>query len=251
MKIGNSFNTQALNDLNNHKTNTDSVLSKIAATRELSGKDSANLMIADSLNTQISSMTQGIQNSNEAIGMLQIADSTLQNLSQSADRLNELSVRQNNAALNSDQKAMLNQEFNATKEAMKDMVDNTTYNGKQLFGESMTFETGNSKVVVNALEVGDIDELDITDQSTIQQFVDSLSTTRSDIGSAMQKFEVGIANSLSAVSNLTSSKSMIEESPMDEKINDLSSNKIKLEASMLAQAHKNDQLQKRISALLI
>jgi hypothetical protein len=31
MKIGNSFNTQALNDLNNHKTNTDLVLSKIAA----------------------------------------------------------------------------------------------------------------------------------------------------------------------------------------------------------------------------
>ena len=252
MKIGNSFNTQALNDLNQHKTNTDSVLSKIAATRELSGKDSANLMIADALNSQISSMTQGVQNANEAIGILQIADSTMANLSESSDKLNQLSVRYNNASLNSDQKAMLSQEFDATRQAMQDMVDSTTYNGKPILdGESMSFEMGNGSVDVSALEVVGMDSLDITDQSTIDQFMESISSTRSDIGSSMQELEVGITNSLSAVSNLTSSKSITEESSMDTKINDLNSNQTKLEASILAQAHKNDQLQKRISALLV
>lgn len=251
MKIGNSFNTQALNDLNQHKTNTDSILSKIAATRELSGKDSANLMIADALNSQISTTTQGVQNANEAIGILQIADSTASNLSQSADKLNQLSVRYNNDALNSDQKSMLTSEFNSTKEAMQDMIDNTTYNSKPIFGEGMSFEMGNGTIDISSLEVGGIGELDITDQSTIQQYIDSLSNTRSDIGSAMQEFEVGVTNSLSAISNLTNSKSIIEESPMDTKIDDLNTNQTKLEASILAQAHKNDQLQKRISALLV
>ncbi len=251
MQISNSFNTQSINNINQNKANTESILSKIAAVRELSGKDGSNLMIADSLNSQISSLTQGVQNANDGIGMLQIADGTLSNLSQSADKLNQLSVRYNSAALNSDQKAMLQQEFSATTQAMQDMVQQTTYNGKQIFGQTMSFEMGNGSIDVSALQVSGIDSMSIDNQNSIQSFMDNLDQTRSDVGSAMNQFETSITNSLSAVSNLSSSKSNIEETPMDKKISDLNQNQLKLEVSMLAQAHQNNQLQKRISALLV
>ncbi len=51
---------------------------KINATKELSGKDGANLVVSDALASQIASLSQGVQNSNEMIGMYQIADKSVQ-----------------------------------------------------------------------------------------------------------------------------------------------------------------------------
>jgi len=115
MKITNNptFNTYALND---SASKTDAILSKIAATRELSGKDSADLLISDALSSQISSLTQSVQNANELVGMYQIADASLQAVQAGSEKLNELSVRFNSATLNADQKASLQKESSMERE---------------------------------------------------------------------------------------------------------------------------------------
>ncbi len=235
MQIGNSFNTQITNNINENRSNTQEALSKIGAIRELSGKDSANLIIADSLNSQITSLTQEIQNSNETIAMMQITDSAVTDLSKSTDRLNNLSVRNNNAALNSSQKQMLQQEFSATKKSMQNIVDTTSYNGKPLISSDITT----------------IDTLSIDNQNSIAEFKDVLDTLSSEVGAKTNQQEISIVNSLSAVSSLTSSYANVSEQPMDTKINNLSSNQIKLESSILAQNHQTKVLQQRISALLV
>jgi flagellin len=251
MNVG-SLNTQnTTNYINQNKTSTQEALSRIAASRELSGKDNANLVIADALGSQISSLSQGIQNSNEAVGMLQIADGTLSNLSQSADRLNQLSTRYNSAALNSEQRSMLAGEFNATQKSMQEMVDATTYNGKSLFGNSLSFETGTGINTVPTLDVNGLSQMSIDNSDSIQSFLQNIDMTRSSVGSSMQQFQVGITNSLSALSNVTNSSSLVEETPMDTKINDQQQAQIKLQSSILVQAHQNDLLQKRVSALLV
>ena len=239
MNIGNSFNTQTTNHINQNRTNTEEILSKIGAVRELSGKDSANLMIADSLNLQISTLTQEIQNSNETIGMMQVADSAVSNISKSSEKLNELSVRSNNAALSSDQQQMLQQEFQATKDAIQDIVDTTSYNGQSLLSSG------------SSLQVTGLDEVSMENQDSIAEFKDGLDSLHSQIGSNTNKNAVSIANSLSAVSSLTSAYANISEEPMDQKINDLEKNQIKLESSIIAQNHQTDILQQRISALLV
>lgn len=251
MKIG-SFHTQnTTNYINQNKNAAQEALSKIAASRQLSGKDSANLIIADALGSQISSLSQGVQNSNEAVGMLQIADSTLNTVSQNADRLNELSVRYNSAALNDEQKDMLTSEFNATQKAMQDAISATTYNGKSLFSESMSFETGSGMIAVSALQTQGLSELSIDNSQDIQSFIQNVDSTRSDIGSSLQEFEVSITNSLSALSNLTGSASNIEETPLDKIINDFAKGDLKLQSSLITQAHQNEMLQQRVTALLV
>lgn len=239
MTIGNSFNTGITNYLNQNKTNTEETLAKIGAVQELSGKDNANLIIADSLNSQISSLTQEIQNSNDMVGMMQIADSAVSNMTENTQKLNDLSVRSNNAVLNSDQKQMLNQEFQATKEAIQGIADTTSYNGKSLLSSEFN------------LEVTGIDELSIENQDTITAFQNGLESLSSEIGATTNQIEVGITNSLSAVSNLTSANSNISEEPMSQKISDLSTNEIKLNASILTQNHQTQMLQQRMSALLV
>ena len=239
MNIGNSFNTQTTNHINQNRTNTEETLSKIGAVRELSGKDNANLIIANSLNLQISTLTQEIQNSNETIGMMQIADSAVSNISKSSEKLNELSVRSNNAALNSDQKQMLQQEFQATKDTIQNIVDTTSYNGKSLLSSGSN------------LQVTGLDEVSIEDQDSIVEFKEGLDSLHSQIGSNTNKNAVSITNSLSAVSSLTSAYANISEEPINQKINDLEKNQVKLESSIIAQNHQTDILQKRISTLLV
>jgi flagellin len=239
MNIGNSFNTHTTNFINQNKTNTEETLSKIGAVRELSGKDNANLMIADSLSLQISTLTQEIQNSNETVGMMQIADSGVSNIAQSAEKLNELSVRNNSDSLNSDQKQMLQQEFQATKAVMQDIVETTSYNGKSVLSSEFN------------LQVTGLNELSIENQDGIADFKEGLDVLSSQIGSNTNQHEVSIANSLSAVSSLTSAYANVSEEPMDQKINDLEKNQIKLESSIIAQNHQTEMLQKRVSALLV
>jgi len=238
MNIGNSFNTQTSNYINQNKTNTEQALSKIGAMRELSGKDTANLIVSNELASQISTLTQNIQNENESVAMYQTADSAVQGLSEGALKLNDLSVSLNNAALNDTQKNFLRNEFSSTVNSMQDTISQTSYNGKQLLSSELN------------LSVSGLDTVSIDNQNSITTLKQSLDSLSSDIGSHMNKSEVSVANSLSAVSNLTSSYSNISESPMDQKVNDFNKNQIKLESSIMAQVHQTQSLQQRMSALL-
>lgn len=87
--------------------------------------------------------------------MYQIADSSLQAIQAGADQLNELSVRYNSASLNSDQKSMLNEEFNVINSAMQDIATQTTYNGQNLLSSNY------------GLDVTGLSELSVEDQRVL------------------------------------------------------------------------------------
>lgn len=239
MTIGNSFNTGITNYLNQNKTNTEETLSKIGAVRELSGKDTANLIVSNSLSSQISTLTQNIENENQSVAMNQIADSAISSIQDSANKLNELSVANGNGALNDTQKSFLQEEFQKTVSSMQDTISTTSYNGRALLSAEQN------------LEVTGLNELSIDNQEGISDLMSNLDSLSSQIGSNMNQSEVSIANSLSAVSNLASAYSNVSEEPMDKKINDLSTNQIKLDSSILAQNHQTQMLQQRISTLLV
>ncbi|EAK0343158.1 flagellin [Campylobacter jejuni] len=141
MMISDSTMMQQNCYLNNAQKASDKALENIAAVRAISGVDSANLTIADSLRSQSSTINQGIANAYDAIGVLQIADASLTNISRSADRLNELSVKINNVALNDSQKGMLRTEAKRIQESINDSFNNATYNGKNVF-QTMNFVVG-------------------------------------------------------------------------------------------------------------
>ena len=120
MKINNSNAMQQNHYLNNAQKSQDKALENIAAVRAISGIDSANLAIADSLRSQSSTIDQGVANAYDAIGVLQIADASLTNISQSADRLSELSVRMNSGIMTDAQKTMLRGEATRLTESIND-----------------------------------------------------------------------------------------------------------------------------------
>lgn len=238
MQVSSSSNTQVLNLITQNKAQTDSMLEKINATRELSGKDGANLVVSDSLASQIATLSQGVQNANEMIGMYQIADTSVQAIQAGTDKLNDLSVRYNNATLGSEQKANLQKEFTDISTAMQDIVAQSTYNGQNLL--SSTY----------GLDVSGLSDLKISDQSGITSFKDSLSTFSSTISSQLNAASSSIASSLTSMTNLSSANAQVEETPLDQKIASINSDEVKLTSSVLSQIHQNSMMQQSISALL-
>ena len=238
MKIGNSSNTQMNTLLNEAKTNTDKMLSTIGAQRELSGKDNASLVISNALASQISTLGQNVQNANEMIGMSQIADVSLRALSSGTQKLEELSVRFKSDTLSSEQKSGLEKEFKKITEAMQKMVEGASYNGQSVL--SSTF----------GLEASSLSSLTIDDKESITTFTQSLTSLSSTVSSTMNSAQSSIANSLSSMTNLSSAHATISETPLDQKLTELSQQNLKIDRSTLAQAHQNNVMQQRISSLL-
>ena len=240
MQIGSLTNNFTSSVMNQHKTDTEQTLAKIAATRELSGQDGATMINAKELNSQIATMTQQVQNENTRVGMLQIADGALQGVQQGTERLNELSVAYNNAALNRDQRAALSQEFTDMRQAMSDMVAQTSYNGQSLFGSDSPL--GLSDVAMS--------NVSIDNQESIEGLRENVSSLFSDVGSATQEAQVSVNNLLAGITSTTSSYAQMSETPMSQNINQLNQSSLGLTAATMAQSHNTAILQQQMAALL-
>jgi len=207
MKITDNSN---LNPIYNHKKTIEKSLNEVGSGKKEVMSEASLKMLIDSLSSQISETSQQITNSNNSIAMLQIASSSLESLSKMGDELNQLSVQYNNAALNSDQKSMIANQFEALKRSMSDITDSTTFNGKNLF-RSGAFETlgvdlSNVSVsnlsiekelsledVLSSLDVDtDLSNLTINSGDTLQDVLNNLSIDLNDIKAynAVDKYDI-------------------------------------------------------------
>ncbi|EFB0803567.1 flagellin [Campylobacter coli] len=234
--------------LNNAQKASEKALENIAAVRAISGIDSANLAIADSLRSQSSTIDQGIANAYDAIGVLQIADASLTNISQSADRLNELSVKMNNAALSDSQKSMLRTEATRIQESINDSFNNATYNGKNVF-QTMNFVVGSGTETTN-LNPLTTSGLSIDNQDSITNFMDQLGALRSEIGSSINAITSNINASVQNSINTKAAENNLLNNDMAKNVNDFNSNYLKENAAAFVAAQSSMQLQSKIASLL-
>ncbi len=149
MKIGNTQNNEALSSLNKAKEEEKSALKKIASDRPIDATNGASLAIANELLAQANSMSQSIRNANDALGVMQIADGALSTITDSAIKINELSVALGNPALNSSQRAMIENQAATLTQSMNNSVSQATFNGKNVFSGQMSFVTGNGTQSIN------------------------------------------------------------------------------------------------------
>ncbi|EJU2567780.1 flagellin C [Campylobacter coli] len=234
--------------LNNAQKASEKALENIAAVRAISGIDSANLAIADSLRSQSSTIDQGVANAYDAIGVLQIADASLTNISQSVDRLNELSVKMNNAALSDSQKSMLRTEATRIQESINDSFNNATYNGKNVF-QTMNFVVGSGTETTN-LNPLTTSGLSIDNQDSITNFMDQLGALRSEIGSSINAITSNINASVQNSINTKAAENNLLNNDMAKNVNDFNSNYLKENAAAFVAAQSNMQLQSKIASLL-
>lgn len=247
MKINDQ--SYSLPNLNAESSKRDKTLEKIATAVELGMQDNASRSIADMLQNQISTMSQGLMNLNDGVSMMQIAGGTLNSLSGQTEKLSDLSVRYNSASLNSAQKQELQSEFNRTVESMQQSIDGSTFNGKALFGSNMALSTGEGSITSAVPELSP-QSLSIDNQDGIQAYRDSLTQASSQIGSTTNEMVSASDNLLTQISSTAAAKSQIADADLAKVISEYQQSTTKLNIAQIAMAHQHDALKQTIGRLL-
>ncbi|OHD83807.1 MAG: hypothetical protein A3D90_10600 [Sulfuricurvum sp. RIFCSPHIGHO2_02_FULL_43_9] len=247
MKLDTQFNP--LPQMTSEMNKRDKTLEKIAAAVELGMQDSASRSISDMLQSEISTMSQGLMNANDGVAMMQIAGGTLNSLSDQTQTLNDLSVRYNSASLNSSQKQELQGEFNRTVESMQQSIESSSFNGKTLFGNSSTLSLGESTISASLPELSTV-SLSIDSQESIESYRDSLIQANSTVGSTTNGLISASNTLLDQITATSAAKSQIADTDMANAIKDFQQSNLKLDVAQIAMAHRNDMLQQNVTRLL-
>jgi len=96
--------------------------------------DAAGLAIANGLQANITALTQSAQNANNGVGMMQVADGALSQVTSLLNRAVTLATEASTGTVSDGQRSALNAEFTAIKTEIGNIGGKTTYNGQQIFG---------------------------------------------------------------------------------------------------------------------
>jgi flagellin len=225
--------------------------------------DAAGLAIASSMTAQIRGMNQGIRNANDGISLAQTAEGALTEVGNMMQRMRELAVQSTNGTYQATDLANITAEQDALAAQIASVINNTTFNGKNLFAtdtNDITVQAG-----ANASDSITITLPDLSTTAAITGVVDftagsekmaagttlakfdaalgAVSTTRANLGAAQNRLESAVNNLTSNVQNLSDARSRIQDTDFSAETTNLAKAQILSQAStaMLAQANQTQQ----------
>ena len=111
-----------------------------------SADDVAGMAISTRLTSQIRALNQAIRNGNDAISMIQTADSAAESITNILQRMRELSIQYGNDTNNSNDRTYIRAEILSLKKEIVRISSNTAWNGAPLFDATkiLNFQVGPS-----------------------------------------------------------------------------------------------------------
>ncbi|WP_243358698.1 flagellin [Fundidesulfovibrio terrae] len=103
--------------------------------------DAAGLAIRELMRADISSINQGVRNANDAISMIQTADGALQVTDEKLIRLKELATQAATGTYTSDQRLIIDSEYQAMASEITRIASATNFNGIYLLNGNLSSTT--------------------------------------------------------------------------------------------------------------
>ncbi|BDQ35355.1 flagellin N-terminal helical domain-containing protein [Pseudodesulfovibrio portus] len=100
--------------------------------------DAAGLAVRELMRADISSLQQGIRNANDAISLIQTADGALGVIDEKLIRMKELAMQAATGTYNSDQRLIIDSEFQAMASEITRIANSTDFNGIYLLNGSLS-----------------------------------------------------------------------------------------------------------------
>ncbi len=100
--------------------------------------DAAGLAIRELMRAEIASMNQGVRNANDAISLIQTADGALQIIDEKLIRMKELAEQAATGTYNSDQRLMIESEYQAMASEITRIANATDFNGIYLLNGNLS-----------------------------------------------------------------------------------------------------------------
>jgi flagellin len=213
--FGSSSGSSILERALGKSTETQNNLLKQLSTgkRKLNGAELATL--AD-LETAAALSRGGQRNAQTTNMAMDIASSAVSQLSDIQTRMSELSTQAANGVVSTEQRAALNEEFQALKEEASRIVSTTEFNDQALLdGSSITTQLGDTSLTSNGVDVesqlSSLASLDISTLDGATSAIESLDTFATQLSSSSSIIGSNQTRLLSADSHLAS-KALEEES---------------------------------------
>jgi flagellin len=149
----------AENNLNNTNNSLQTVLEQLSSGSKINSgaDDAAGLSLVNGLAANSAALTQSETNATEGVGLLQVADGALSQVTSLLDRAITLATEAANGTLNSTQESAANQEYQSILSEINNIGQTTTYNQEQVFnGNTIAIYTGDSSTAGSS-----VDELNI------------------------------------------------------------------------------------------
>lgn len=233
------------------------------------GDDAAGLSISEKMRGQIRGLDQGSTNAQDGISLIQTAEGALNEVHSVLQRMRELTVQASNDTNVTADRAAISAEITALASEITRIGSQTEFNTQKLFDgnftdkqlqlganakQTITFdidEISADSVGADAVDVSGIAAIidtgvaaDISDAiETVNNALESVSTSRSSLGALQNRLEHTIANADNTSENLQSAESRIRDVNMAKEMVKYSKDNILQQAaqSMLAQANQSTQ----------
>lgn len=226
--------------------------------------DAAGLAISERMNSQVRGMNVAIRNANDGISLAQTAEGALGKIGDNLQRMRELAVQSANDTNSTEDRAMINAEYQQLVEENVRITENTKFNGQTLLdgnggnGGTFAFQIGANTSADNQIEIvtedvaadftyaGDLG----TDAATalaeideIDNAINAINDKRANMGAAQNRFEAVISNLKTGVENQAAARGRIVDADFASETANMSRTQILQQAgtAMLAQANSLPQ----------
>jgi len=108
-----------------------------------SSDDAAGLAIRELMRADVTALNQGVRNANDAISLIQTADGALGVIDEKLIRMKELAEQAATGTYNSDQRLMIESEYQAMASEITRIANSTDFNGVHLLNGNLSADTHN------------------------------------------------------------------------------------------------------------
>jgi flagellin len=164
--------------------------------------DAAGLAIADGLHANISALSQSGRNASDGIGMLQVADGALSQVTTLLNRAVTLATEASTSTVSSGQRNSINAEFTQIKAEIDRIGTNTTFNGTAIFSNGGAADPNAFDSATAGLGLGsaiaDGETFTITDTNTGKSFAYTAAGGTGTVGQLITAINTAASNPAAA-----------------------------------------------------
>lgn len=224
--------------------------------------DPAGLGISERMRAQIRSLGQASRNAQDGASLVQTAEGALGEVHSSLHRMRELAIQASNGTYSTEDRAVLDVEFQQIIEEIDRIATSTEFNEIPLLDGSATsvdiqvgLDSATSDVITISLQdvsaatlslTGDV--TDVTNANAVLTAIDtatdSINTARGNLGAAKNRLDSSLRSILNVRENLSAAESRIRDVDVAMETADLTRNTIMQQAatSVLSQANSQPQI---------
>ena len=201
--LNNLFAIYAENSLNNSNKSLNSVLQQLSSGSKINSgaDDAAGLSLVNGLQANQMALTQSVTNATEGVGLLQVADGALSQVTSLLNRAVTLATEASNGTLNSSQDTAANQEYQSILSEISNIGSTTTYNDAAVFNTNTNIYTGDSTTTgssINTLNIRTLSSSNVGDSGGAMSYSNGSNNVFINLSSGTQNAAAGDALSGSA-----------------------------------------------------